>query len=81
VDLGFRRQPEKVDLTLLNQLIGTSSFGAGRRWRLSRSGQTFNVNADTFAGAVAGALKQAAIAFDRRSRRARQSRSLFRNCR
>jgi acetylglutamate kinase len=43
VDLGFVGEPEKVDLTLLNQIIGY--------------GQTFNVNADTFAGAVAGALK------------------------
>ena len=36
-------------------------------------GQTYNVNADTFAGAIAGALKrQAPAAAHRRSRRARQ---------
>src|SRR5664279_5674921 len=45
VDLGFVGEPEKVDLTVLAPLA------------TSKSGQTFNVNADTFAGAVAGALK------------------------
>src|SRR3974390_1764564 len=57
VDLGFVGEPEKVDLTLLNQLIGYELIPVLAPLATSRSGQTFHVNADTFAGAVAGALK------------------------
>jgi acetylglutamate kinase len=57
VDLGFVGEPEKVDLTLLNQLIGYELIPVLAPLATSQSGQTFNVNADTFAGAVAGALK------------------------
>jgi acetylglutamate kinase len=57
VDLGFVGEPEKVDLTLLNQLIGHDLIPVLAPLATSKSGQTFNVNADTFAGAVAGALK------------------------
>src|SRR5260221_11285387 len=55
VDLGFVGEPEKVDLTLLNQLIGHDLIPVLAPLATSKSGQTFNVNADTFAGAVAGA--------------------------
>ena len=57
VDLGFVGEPEKVDLTLLNQLIGHELIPVLAPLATSATGQTFNVNADTFAGAVAGALK------------------------
>src|ERR1700746_4201003 len=57
VDLGFVGEPEKVDLTLLNQLIGYELIPVLAPLATSRNGQTFNVNAATFAGAVAGALK------------------------
>ena len=57
VDLGFVGEPERVDLTLLNQLIGYELIPVLAPLATSRTGQTFNVNADTFAGAVAGALK------------------------
>jgi acetylglutamate kinase len=57
VDLGFVGEPERVDLTLLNQLIGHDLIPVLAPLATSKSGQTFNVNADTFAGAVAGALK------------------------
>ena len=57
VDLGFVGEPEKVDLTLLNQLIGYELIPVLAPLATSKDGQTFNVNADTFAGAVAGALK------------------------
>ena len=56
VDLGFVGEPEKVDLTLLNQLIGHDLIPVLAPLATSKSGQTFNVNADTFAGAIAGAL-------------------------
>ncbi|MDI4236098.1 acetylglutamate kinase [Bradyrhizobium sp. Arg237L] len=58
IDLGFVGEPEKVDLTLLNQLIGYELIPVLAPLATSRDGgQTLNINADTFAGAVAGALK------------------------
>ena len=57
VDLGFVGEPDKVDLTLLNQLIGYELIPVLAPLAASADGKTYNVNADTFAGAVAGALK------------------------
>src|SRR5438034_9120002 len=57
IDLGFVGEPEKVDLTLLNQLIGYELIPVLAPLATSQSGQTFNINGDTFAGAVAGALQ------------------------
>src|SRR6187455_3012602 len=57
IDLGFVGDPDKVDLTLLNQLIGHELIPVLAPLATSDNGQTLNVNADTFAGAVAGALK------------------------
>jgi acetylglutamate kinase len=57
IDLGFVGEPDKVDLTLLNHLIGYELIPVLAPVAASKDGQTFNVNADTFAGAVAGALK------------------------
>jgi acetylglutamate kinase len=57
VDLGFVGEPQKVDLQLLNQLIGYELIPVLAPLAASTTGETFNVNADTFAGAVAGALK------------------------
>ena len=57
VDLGFVGDPDKVDLTLLNQLIGYELIPVLAPLATSHDGHTLNVNADTFAGAVAGALK------------------------
>ena len=57
IDLGFVGDPEKVDLTLLNQLIGYELIPVLAPLATSQNGQTLNVNADTFAGAIAGALK------------------------
>jgi acetylglutamate kinase len=57
IDLGFVGEPDKVDLTLLNQLIGHELIPVLAPVAAGRDGKTYNVNADTFAGAVAGALK------------------------
>jgi acetylglutamate kinase len=57
VDLGFVGEPEKVDTTVLDQVIGREMIPVLAPVATSASGGTFNVNADTFAGAVAGALK------------------------
>ncbi|ACI94635.1 acetylglutamate kinase [Afipia carboxidovorans OM5] len=57
IDLGFVGEPDKVDLALLNQLIGHELIPVLAPLAVSTDGQTYNVNADTFAGAVAGALR------------------------
>jgi acetylglutamate kinase len=57
IDLGFVGEPEKVDTTMLNQVIGREMIPVLAPVATSANGGTFNVNADTFAGAIAGALK------------------------
>ena len=57
VDLGFVGEPEKVDVMVLNQILGRELIPVLAPVATSASGETYNVNADTFAGYVAGALK------------------------
>ena len=57
VDLGFVGEPDKVDLTVLNHVIGKELIPVLAPLATSATGGTYNVNADTFAGAIAGALK------------------------
>ena len=57
VDLGFVGEPDKIDLTVLNQVLGRELIPVLAPVATSPTGETYNVNADTFAGAIAGALK------------------------
>jgi acetylglutamate kinase len=57
VDLGFVGEPEKVDVTVLNQILGRELIPVLAPLATSPEGHTYNINADTFAGAIAGALK------------------------
>jgi acetylglutamate kinase len=57
IDLGFVGEPEKVDVNVLNQVMGREMIPVLAPVATSANGGTFNVNADTFAGAIAGALK------------------------
>jgi acetylglutamate kinase len=57
IDLGFVGEPDKVDLTVLNHVLGKEMIPVLAPVASSANGGTFNVNADTFAGAIAGALK------------------------
>ncbi|MFY9624877.1 MAG: acetylglutamate kinase [Rhodoplanes sp.] len=57
VDLGFVGEPDKVDTTVLTQILGRELIPVLAPLAASVSGGTYNVNADTFAGAIAGALK------------------------
>jgi len=57
VDLGFVGEPEKVDVTVLNQILGRELIPVLAPIAVSAHGETYNVNADTFAGYIAGALK------------------------
>ena len=56
VDLGFVGEPDKVDVTVLEQILGRELIPVLAPVAQGADGQTYNVNADTFAGAVAGAL-------------------------
>jgi acetylglutamate kinase len=57
VDLGFVGEPEKVDITVLNQILGRELIPVLAPVAAGKNGETFNINADTFAGHIAGALK------------------------
>ena len=57
VDLGFVGEPDTVDLIVLNAILGKEMIPVLAPVATSAEGGTFNVNADTFAGAIAGALK------------------------
>jgi len=57
VDLGFVGEPEKVDVMVLNQILGRELIPVLAPVAAAADGGTYNVNADTFAGAIAGALR------------------------
>src|SRR3974390_1709135 len=56
VDLGFVGEPEKVDTTVLDQVLGRKLIPVLAPVAAAADGGTFNVNADTFARAIAGAV-------------------------
>jgi len=57
IDLGFVGEPEKVDTSVLDQILGRELIPVLAPVCAASAGGTYNVNADTFAGAIAGALK------------------------
>jgi acetylglutamate kinase len=57
VDLGFVGEPEKVDVTVLTQILGRELIPVLAPVAGGGDGVTYNINADTFAGAIAGALR------------------------
>ena len=57
VDLGYVGEPERVDVTMLNRVIGHDLIPVLAPVAAGEDGTTYNVNADTFAGAIAGPLK------------------------
>src|SRR6516225_2325231 len=57
VDLGFVGEPDKVNTMVLDQILGRELIPVLAPVAAAADGGTFNVNADTFAGAIAGALK------------------------
>lgn len=56
VDLGFVGEPEQVNTHIIDVVIRSDLIPVIAPIGISRSGETFNINADTFAGALAGAL-------------------------
>jgi acetylglutamate kinase len=63
IDLGFVGEPDKVDVTVLNVILGREIIPVLAPVAGGPDGVTFNVNADTFAGAIAGALKAKRLLF------------------
>ncbi|MDZ4375028.1 MAG: acetylglutamate kinase [Phenylobacterium sp.] len=59
VDLGYVGEPTSIDTTLLDGLIGSERdyIPVVAPIGVSAEGQTYNINADTVAGALAGALE------------------------
>jgi acetylglutamate kinase len=59
VDLGYVGEPQKIDPALIKALIHAEQdyIPVIAPIGVSESGQTYNINADTVAGALAGALK------------------------
>jgi acetylglutamate kinase len=55
-DLGFVGDVAKVDATVLEQILGRELIPVLAPVAQGADGATYNVNADTFAGAIAGAL-------------------------
>lgn len=56
VDLGFVGEVAKVDTTVLDQVLGRELIPVLAPVAQGADGETYNINADTFAGAIAGAL-------------------------
>jgi len=61
VDLGFVGEPKYVDTTILNTLSASGFIPVVAPIGIGNDGHTYNINADTMAGAVAGALKAARL--------------------
>jgi len=57
IDLGFVGEPVEIDRTLLDLLARSEMIPVIAPVAPGRDGHTYNINADIFAGAIAGALK------------------------
>jgi len=56
IDLGLVGEPEHVDRTVLDAVLKSELIPVLAPLASGPDGQTYNVNADTFAGAIAGAM-------------------------
>jgi acetylglutamate kinase len=63
VDLGYVGEPDKVDTTVLEQVLGRELIPVLAPIAQGGDGETYNINADTFAGAIAGALAAKRLLF------------------
>ncbi len=63
VDLGFVGDPVEVDRTLIDLLARSEMIPVIAPIAPGRDGETYNINADTFAGAIAGALAATRLLF------------------
>jgi acetylglutamate kinase len=63
LDLGFVGEPVEVDRTLIDLLARSEMIPVIAPVAPGRDGHTYNINADTFAGAIAGALDAERLLF------------------
>ena len=63
LDLGFVGEPVEVDRTLLDLLAKSEMIPVIAPVAPGRDGHTYNINADTFAGAIAGAVEASRLLF------------------
>jgi acetylglutamate kinase len=63
IDLGFVGEPDKIDTSVLNTVVHSGLIPIIAPVAFGADGETYNVNADTFAGAVAGALSANRLLF------------------
>ncbi len=56
LDLGFVGEPEHIDVRVIHALTGSGLIPVIAPVGMGEDGQTYNINADTVAGAIAGAL-------------------------
>ena len=56
LDLGFVGEPEHIDVRVIHALTGAGLIPVIAPVGIGADGQTYNINADTVAGAIAGAL-------------------------
>jgi acetylglutamate kinase len=56
LDLGLVGEPESIDIRVLHALTGAGLIPVIAPVGLGEDGKTYNINADTVAGAIAGAL-------------------------
>jgi acetylglutamate kinase len=56
IDLGFVGEPERVDAEVLRMIINSDLIPVVAPIGVGPKGETYNINADTVAGAVAGAV-------------------------
>jgi len=57
LDLGFVGEPERVDARVIEDLVRSDIIPVIAPIGVGERGETYNINADTVAGAVAGALR------------------------
>jgi len=57
IDLGFVGEPEEINTEVLQTIVRADMVAVIAPIGVGRAGETYNINADTVAGAVAGALK------------------------
>ena len=63
LDLGYVGEPVEVDRTLLDLLAKSEMIPVIAPVAPGRDGNTYNINADTFAGAIAGSLAASRLLF------------------
>jgi acetylglutamate kinase len=63
LDLGFVGEPEHVDVRVIHALTGAGLIPVIAPVGVGAAGETFNINADTVAAAIAGALHATRLLF------------------